>query len=133
MALQFGVTSKHSLEKLSAEMADAFTTVSQITDNECRQFLGKEADILTPNGFDDTFVPAREEYYTKRAKAREKLFLVAEGLLNQSLSKDSILIINSGRYEFRNKGIDLFIDVMGRLNKQPRLDGEEGFQQPGPG
>jgi len=124
MALQFGVTSKHSLEKLSAEMADAFTTVSQITDNECRQFLGKEADILTPNGFDDTFVPAREEYYTKRAKAREKLFLVAEGLLNQSLSKDSILIINSGRYEFRNKGIDLFIDVMGRLNKQPRLERE---------
>jgi phosphorylase/glycogen(starch) synthase len=124
MAQQFGVTSKHSLEKLSAEMADIFTTVSQITNNECRQFLGKEVDILTPNGFDDTFVPAREEYFTKRAKAREKLFQVAEGLLNQSLPKDSILIINSGRYEFRNKGIDLFIDVMGRLNKHPRLDRE---------
>lgn len=124
MAQQFGVTSKHSLEKLSAEMADIFTTVSQITNNECRQFLGKEVDILTPNGFDDTFVPAREEYFTKRAKAREKLFQVAEGLLNQSLPKDSILIINSGRYEFRNKGIDLFIDVMGKLNKNPRLQRE---------
>jgi len=121
MALQFGITSKQSLEKLSAENADSFTTVSQITNNECRQFLGKEVDFLTPNGFDDSFVPARDEYYEKRAKAREKLFQVAEGLLNQSLSKDSILIINSGRYEFRNKGIDLFIDVMGNLNKQPRL------------
>ncbi len=124
MARQFGVTAKQSLEKLSAEEADTFTTVSAITNNECRQFLGKEVDILTPNGFDDTFVPAREEYFSKRAKAREKLFLVAEGLLNQTLSKDSILIINSGRYEFRNKGIDLFIDVMGQLNKQPRLDRE---------
>jgi phosphorylase/glycogen(starch) synthase len=124
MALKFGVTSKQSLEKLSATHADAFTTVSRITDNECMQFLGKKADMLTPNGFDDTFVPAREEYYEKRAKAREKLFQVAEGLLNQTLSKDSILIINSGRYEFRNKGIDLFIDVMGRLNKQQRLQRE---------
>jgi phosphorylase/glycogen(starch) synthase len=124
MAKQFGVTAKQSLEKLSAEESDAFTTVSAITNNECRQFLGKEVDILTPNGFDDTFVPAREEYFAKRAKAREKLFQVAEGLLNQSLSKNSILIINSGRYEFRNKGIDLFIDAMGKLNKNPRLERE---------
>jgi phosphorylase/glycogen(starch) synthase len=121
MALQFGVTSKQSLEKLSAANADAFTTVSQITNNECRQFLQKQVDVLTPNGFEDSFVPAREEYYEKRAKSREKIFQVAEGLLNQSLPKDSILIITSGRYEFRNKGIDLFIDLLGRLNKQERL------------
>ncbi len=124
MALRFGITSKQSLEKLSAKNADAFTTVSQITNTECRQFLGKEADVLTPNGFDDVFIPARENYYEKRAKAREKLFQVAEGLLNQSLPKDGILIITSGRYEFRNKGIDLFIDLMGRLNKQSRLQRE---------
>lgn len=122
MALQFGVTSKQSLEKLAAREADTFTTVSAITNNECRQFLGKQADILTPNGFDDTFVPARGEYFDKRARAREKLFEVAAGVLNQDLHKDSILIINSGRYEFRNKGIDLFIDVMGLLNKQPNLN-----------
>jgi phosphorylase/glycogen(starch) synthase len=121
MAVKFGVTSKQSLEKLSAVMADTFTTVSQITNVECKQFLGKEVDFLTPNGFDDAFVPPREEYYEKRAKAREKLFQVAEGLLNQSIPKDSILIINSGRYEFRNKGIDLFLDVMGRLNKMEGL------------
>jgi phosphorylase/glycogen(starch) synthase len=124
MAIQFGVTSKQSLEKLAAQMADAFTTVSDITNVECKQFLGKEVDMLTPNGFDDSFVPARDIYYEKRAKAREKLFHVAEGLMNQPLPKDSILIINSGRYEFRNKGIDLFIDVMGRLNKQPELQHE---------
>jgi glycogen phosphorylase/synthase len=121
MAIQCGVVSKQSLEKLSAIEADCLTTVSQITNNECGHFLGKEVDILTPNGFDDTIVPVKEEYFEKRAKARQRLFEVAEGLLNRPLSKDSILIINSGRYEFRNKGIDLFIDAMGKLNRQPKL------------
>ncbi|MCX6243188.1 MAG: alpha-glucan family phosphorylase [Bacteroidetes bacterium] len=121
MAHRFGVVSKQSLEKLSALEADCFTTVSEITNNECRQFLEKEVDILTPNGFDDTFVPVKDDFFEKRSQARKKLFEVAEGLLNQPIAKDSILIINSGRYEFRNKGIDLFIDVMGRLNKKANL------------
>jgi len=66
-------------------------------------------DAITPNGFEDSFVPARESYYAKRDIAREKLFEVAEGLFNQELSRDSILIITSGRYEFHNKGIDLLL------------------------
>ena len=121
---QFGLISKQSLEKLSAQEVDSFTTVSQITNNECRQFLGKEVDVITPNGFDDAFVPSGNDYFETRAKARVKLFEVAESLLNQQLSANSILIINSGRYEFKNKGIDLFIDVLGMLNKQPKLQRE---------
>ncbi len=121
VATQFGVTSKQSIERISAQQADSFTTVSEITNNECRQFLGKEVTTITPNGFEDTFVPIGDAYFEKRAEAREKLFSVAEGLMNRELNKGSILIINSGRYEFKNKGIDLFIDALGELNKQPRL------------
>ncbi|MFH1160766.1 MAG: alpha-glucan family phosphorylase [bacterium] len=121
VAKQFGVVSKYSLEKLTAEEADCFTTVSSITNNECKQFFDKGVDLLTPNGFEDTIVPAREEYYAKRDIARDKLISVAEGLLNQEISKDSILIINSGRYEFHNKGIDLFIDTLGKLNVTEKL------------
>lgn len=124
IAKQFCLTAKQSLEKLSAQEADCFSTVSQITNNECRQFLGKEVDVITPNGFDNAFVPSGEEYFERRAKARFKLFDVAESLLNKSLSPDSILIINSGRYEFKNKGIDLFIDALGMLNKQSKLQHE---------
>ena len=118
---QFGVVSKFSLEKLTACEVDCFTTVSALTDTECRQFLDKRVDMLTPNGFEDTFVPAREEYDARREAARSRLIGVAEGLLNQELSRDSVLIINSGRYEFHNKGIDLFIDAMGKLNTNEKL------------
>ncbi|MFC2101409.1 alpha-glucan family phosphorylase [Bacteroidota bacterium] len=121
IARRFGVVSKYSLEKLAALKSDCFTTVSTITEDECIQFLGKGVDVVTPNGFEDSFVPAKEAYYAKRDIAREKLFAVAEGLMNQELSRDSILLITSGRYEFHNKGIDLFIEAMGRLNTHEKL------------
>ncbi len=121
MATQFGLVAKQSLERLAANEADCLTTVSSITNNECRHFLGKSADVLTPNGFDDAFVPGREQYFEERIRARKKLFEVAEGLFNQRIDKGSILLINSGRYEFRNKGIDLYIDALGRLNKQAKI------------
>ena len=121
VAHRFGVVSKYSLEKLAAQKADAFTTVSSITNNECIRFLGKSVDEVTPNGFEDSFVPAREAYIAKRDIARKRLLEVSEGLLNQKMSKDSILLITSGRYEFHNKGIDLFLDTMGKLNIHEKI------------
>jgi len=121
IAHRFGLVSKYSLEKLSAHEADCLTTVSSITDNECIQFLGKAADEITPNGFEDSFVPTREAYIEKRDLARKRLFEVAEALFNQELPRESILILTSGRYEFRNKGIDLFIDMLGKLKSNDKL------------
>jgi glycogen phosphorylase/synthase len=119
---QFSVVSKYSLEKLAAQESDCFTTVSRITDRECRQFLGKPADVITPNGFENTFVPVADEYDDHRQEARKLLLGVARALLNQDLGADTMLLVNSGRYEFRNKGIDLFIDAMGKLNGSKDLD-----------
>lgn len=117
MAARFGVQSKFSLETLSALHADAFTTVSCITDKECNAFLGKSADVITINGFDDNFVPHGEEYDKKRLRAREALLHVASSLTQQSLPDDALLVMNSGRYEFRNKGIDVFIASVARVAK----------------
>ncbi|MCX6257784.1 MAG: alpha-glucan family phosphorylase [Bacteroidia bacterium] len=117
-ALEFNVVSKHSLEKLSARTADVFTTVSQITAAECRQFLEKEIDLVTPNGFDDSFVPVPGIFEEKRIKARNRLRSVAEALTGNILPEDVIFTATSGRYEFHNKGIDLFIDAMALLNKK---------------
>ncbi len=118
---QFGVISKYSLEKISAQVSDCFTTVSRITDRECAQFLGKPADIITPNGFEDTFVPGESDYEDRRHDARKKLLAVAGAVTGTEIPPDSILLVNSGRYEFKNKGIDLFIDAMGKLNEQGEL------------
>lgn len=119
LARDFNIVSKQSLEKLSAQNADGFTTVSEITNRECKQFLGKEADVITPNGFDTSFVPDDEIFEDRRKEARNALYNVAEALLNQKLDRDSLLVAVSGRYEYRNKGIDLFIDALAQLNNNP--------------
>ncbi|GAB4280025.1 MAG: hypothetical protein Kow0068_04150 [Marinilabiliales bacterium] len=122
MAKQFNVVSKQSLEKTSAFVADAFTTVSNITAKECSQFLKKDVDIVTPNGFDDSFLPDNDNYNNAYNQARTKFRQVAEALLNEKLDDDTLFIGTSGRYEFRNKGIDLFIDALGKLNRSEKLN-----------
>ncbi|MBN2761538.1 MAG: alpha-glucan family phosphorylase, partial [Bacteroidales bacterium] len=122
IAKEFNIVSKQSLEKFSARQSDAFTTVSEITAKECRQFLQKPVDIITPNGFEDTFVPAGEKFGQKREEARAKLIETAELVLNQSFGEKPFLVATSGRYEFKNKGIDLFIDALGLLNKSDELE-----------
>ena len=117
---EFNVVAKQSLERISAAEADVFTTVSGITSNECSHFLGKDVDIVTPNGFEDSFVPAADVFEERRQIARAKLKSVAEAVLGYSLNSDCMFIANSGRYEFRNKGVDIFIDSLGELNRKEK-------------
>jgi len=121
---EFNVIAKQSLEKISAATADVFTTVSEITSRECSHFLGKNVDIVTPNGFEDSFVPTSDRFEEVRTKARSALKKVAEAVLGYSLSDDCLFVVNSGRYEFRNKGIDIFIDSLGELQKEEKLKKE---------
>jgi phosphorylase/glycogen(starch) synthase len=121
IAREFNVVAKQSLEKTSAMESDVFTTVSEITSRECSHFLGKEVDIVTPNGFEDSFVPPIEIFEPKRKEARSKIIKVAEAVLGYKPSADCAFIAISGRYEFRNKGIDVFIDVIGELKRKDKL------------
>lgn len=121
-ARRFEIVSKFSLERAAAQSCDAFTTVSEITAKECSHFLGRQVDLITPNGFDDSFVPPAAEFDNRRLMAKNKIMQVARALFNSDLPEDTILTINSGRYEFRNKGIDLYIDALARLNQNKDLD-----------
>ena len=121
-AHQFGVVAQHSIEKKSAQNADIFTTVSEITARECQQFLGRPVDVVTPNGFENSFTPASdEEYEAKRKAARSRLIEVAAAMSGEEVAKDAILIGIGGRYEYRNKGIDVFIDALKKLSED-KLD-----------
>ncbi len=121
-AQEFNVVSKQSLEKTAAAEADCFTTVSEITARECSHFLGKDVDLVTPNGFENSIVPSGADFDKKRQLAKDKLFEVAEALVNHPLDKDTLLIGIGGRYEFKNKGIDLFIESIARLNHDETLN-----------
>jgi len=124
IAREFNIVAKQSLERISAEEADVFTTVSEITSKECSHFLGKDVNIVTPNGFEDTFVPADDMFEEKRKTARKKLFDVAEAVLGYSISKDCVFVVNSGRYEFRNKGVDIFIESLGEMQEEDNIEKE---------
>jgi len=115
MASELGMVSKHSAEKQAAHAADCFTTVSEITARECRQLLDKPVDIVTPNGFEPDFVPGGKDFTRKRQAARKRLSEVAEKVLGYNLKPNIFFVCTSGRYEWKNKGLDAFVYGLAKL------------------
>lgn len=122
MSRELNMESKHSLEKQAAHHVDCFTTVSEITARECQELLDKPVDQVLPNGFDNSFVPVGDEFAQKRAAARRRLIDVANALMGTQLDDDVLIVSTSGRYEFRNKGVDVFIEAMNRLGRDAQLN-----------
>lgn len=121
MAAELNMQSKHSMEKQAAHHCDCFTTVSDITARECTQLLDKTPDVVLPNGFDNDFVP-RGAAYTRKRKAARQMFLRVANALTGSDMQDALIVTTSGRYEFRNKGIDLFIQAVSELRNDTSLN-----------
>lgn len=121
MARELNMESKHSIEKQTAHHVDCFTTVSEITNNECKELLDKGADVVLMNGFEDDFVPKGRTFSVKRKKAREAMLNVANKLLGTSLDNNTLIIGTSGRYEFKNKGINVYLETLNRLTRDKNL------------
>ena len=107
--------SKHSVEKQTAQQVDCFTTVSDITARECTQLLERTPDVVTVNGFEDGFLPAAGKFDTARCEARRCILSVANKLFGTEWADETVIVATGGRYEFRNKGIDLFLESMRSL------------------
>ena len=114
MAAELNMQSKHSLEKAAAHAADAFTTVSDVTARECRQLL-ERYPMITPNGFEQNYVPKGAKFTDKRAAARQRMLQVAGALTGQQFADDTLIVATSGRLEMRNKGIDVYLDAVSSL------------------
>ncbi|MCQ2194670.1 MAG: glycogen/starch synthase [Paludibacteraceae bacterium] len=123
MAGELNVEAKHSIEKMAAHNADCFTTVSDITARECAQILDKAPDVVTPNGFEPDFVPSDKNYDKQREDAKKSLRKVSEALLGYKLPKNTLFIATSGRYEYKNKGIDVYLDALKQLEANPDFKG----------
>jgi phosphorylase/glycogen(starch) synthase len=106
-AKELNVSSKHSMESVAAHEADVFTTVSEITSLECEHLLGRKPDVVLPNGFG-----ARPVQPEQRQRAREELFKLAELTTGDQYDRDDTLIFAlAGRYEYINKGVDVYLDA----------------------
>lgn len=115
MARELNMESKHSIEKQTAHQVDCFTTVSDITASECTQLLDKTPDVVTVNGFEDGFLPDSGNFDSVRCEARRTILSVANKLFGTEWGDETVIVATGGRYEFHNKGIDIFLDSLRRL------------------
>ena len=114
MAQELNMESKHSIERQTAHNVDCFTTVSDVTANECKELLDKECDAVLMNGFEQDFVPKGAKFTAARNEARKHIFRVANALIGTEFTDDTLVVATSGRYEYKNKGIDVFLEAMYR-------------------
>ncbi len=119
MAGELNMQSKHSLEKAAAHAADCFTTVSDVTARECEQLLDMRPDVVTPNGFQSDLAPVKIKAKRARQTARKALLNVAHALTGENMPDNTFIVATSGRCEYRNKGIDMFLDAIGKLEQEP--------------
>ncbi|MDE7160869.1 MAG: glycogen/starch synthase [Muribaculaceae bacterium] len=118
MARELNMESKHSLEKAAAHQADCFTAVSEITARECEQLLDIRPQVVTPNGFEPGFVCGGSKYARLRRESRSSLLEIASAMSGKKYSDDTFIVATSGRNEYRNKGLDIYLDSMAALSAE---------------
>jgi glycogen(starch) synthase len=122
-ARKLNIEAQHRMEKAAAHAAHVFTTVSDVTAQECTHLLERVPDILLPNGLNIRRFTARHEFQTLHQRYKERLheFAIGHFFPNYSFDLDNtIYMFTSGRYEYLNKGMDLTIEALARLNHRLR-------------
>ncbi|MFH1589494.1 MAG: glycogen/starch synthase [archaeon] len=124
-AYQYNVQDKFLTERASAQKADIFTTVSEITAIEAEKILGRKPEVILNNGLTMRKFPTIEETSVKHLLAREKIreFLTFQFYPYYNIDLDhNLVFFIVGRYEFKNKGIDVMIKALGKLNERLKKD-----------
>ena len=122
-AKNFNVHAQHQIEKAAAHAAQVFTTVSDVTAEECTHLLGRTPDMLLPNGLDIRRFTAIHEFQTLHQQYKERLHEFSIGHFFPSYNFDldnTLYMFTSGRYEYFNKGMDVTIEALARLNHRLR-------------
>jgi glycogen(starch) synthase len=120
-AARFNVRTQHGIERACAHGADTFTTVSQITAEECTQLLGRTPDLVLPNGLNIDLYNVGHDFQTFHAQFKDRINRFTMGHFFPSYSFDldrTLYFFTSGRFEPKNKGFDLCLEAMARLNAE---------------
>jgi glycogen synthase len=118
-AKKFGIDTEARIEYCCAQKADVVSTVSEVTARECKHLLKRKCDVIMPNGLNIQRFEALHEFQNMHVQYKEKIhqFVMAHFFQSYSFDLDKTLyFLTSGRYEYRNKGFDLTIEALCRLN-----------------
>ena len=125
-ARRFNIEAQVRIERAAAHGSHVFSTVSDITGFECEHLLGRKPDVLLPNGLNIERFVALHEFQNLHRVYKEKIneFVVAHFFPSYSFDLDRTLyFFTSGRFEYRNKGFDLTIESLARLNYRMKQAG----------
>jgi glycogen synthase len=120
-AAKYNILPRHQIEKTAAHASTVFTTVSEVTASEAERLLGRAPDMILPNGLNIERFAALHEFQNLHARYKERIHEFVMGHFFPSYTFDlekTLYFFTSGRYEYRNKGLDLFIEAMARLNER---------------
>lgn len=126
-AYEFFIEAQHLMEVACAKNSDVFTTVSEVLADEAEFILGKKPDIITFDALDNAQFPSMRVLGDLHLKNLEKINLFLQAYFSSYYETDlenNIVIFTSGRYEYYNKGIDIFIDGLAELNKRMKSAGD---------
>lgn len=118
-SIRFNCLSKVLIERSAAINSGVFTTVSDVTALECVQLLGRKPDVITPNGLNIERFVALHEFQNLHTENKKLIheFVMGHFFQNYSFDVDKTLyFFTSGRFEFSNKGFDISIEALARLN-----------------
>ncbi|WP_044202033.1 glycosyltransferase [Flammeovirga sp. OC4] len=124
-ATHFNILPQVAIERAAAHGAHTFTTVSRLTAVECKYLLGRDTDAIVPNGINVNRFEALHESQNLHQIYKEKIHEFVMGHFFQSYSFDldnTLYFFTSGRYEFKNKGFDLTLEALARLNHKLRVN-----------
>jgi glycogen(starch) synthase len=125
-AKRFNCESPYRIERAAAHGSHVFTTVSDVTAEECRCLLGRNVDVLLPNGLNIQRFAAVHQFQNLHAQYKERIHQFTIGHFFPSYVFDlekTLYFFTSGRYEYRNKGMDLTNEALARLNYRLRRAG----------
>lgn len=120
-ASHFGIKSQHMIERVAAQYADVLTTVSPITGEECAHILGRKPCVITPNGINLERYDVGHDFQALHAQHRDAIRRFVMGHFFPSYPFDlehTLFFFTSGRFEPHNKGFDLCLEAMARLNDE---------------
>src|SRR5688572_17517011 len=120
-AKKFGIETETHIEFSCAKHADVFSTVSEVTARECKHLLKRKPDVILPNGLNIERFEALHEFQNLHAKYKEEIhrFVMAHFFQSYSFDLDkTVYLFTSGRYEYKNKGFDLTLEALHRLNQR---------------
>ncbi|KAG5350832.1 glycogen synthase isoform 1 [Termitomyces sp. Mn162] len=121
-----GIYHRYCVERSAAHCADVFTTVSHITAYEAEHLLKRKPDGVLPNGLNVVKFQAMHEFQNLHAKSKEKINEFVRGHFYGHYNfelQNTIYMFTAGRYEYRNKGVDMFIEALARLNHRLQKSG----------